>query len=98
MIDLEPQHLELVKKILKQHLKNDAKVFVFGSRATGKAKKFSDLDLAIQYSQKISLSEFANLRSDFEESYLPYKVDIIDLNVIEESFRKKITPDLIAIL
>lgn len=98
MIDLNPQHLDLVKKILRKNLPQDAKVFVFGSRANGTAKKFSDLDLAIDVKHKISLSDFAKIHSDFEESDLPYKVDIIDLKTIEESFRNKIASDLIAIL
>lgn len=44
MIDLLPRHLELVKKILEAHLPR-VEVKVFGSRATGKAQPYSDLDL-----------------------------------------------------
>jgi predicted nucleotidyltransferase len=97
MIDLEPRYLEMVRQILKKNLPQDVKVFVFGSRANKKAKKFSDLDLAIDAPQRISLTTFANLRSDFEESDVPYKVDIIDFNTIDEDFKKNIAHDLIVI-
>jgi predicted nucleotidyltransferase len=97
MVDLESQYLKMVKNILQKNLSREAKVFVFGSRANNKAKKFSDLDLAISTPREISLTVFANLRSSFEESDLPYKVDIIDLNAIDQSFRKNIEPDLIMI-
>jgi len=94
MINLQPRYLEMVKKILQKNLTTDVKVFVFGSRATEKVKKFSDLDLALFSAQKIPFSVFVKLSNDFEESDLPYKVDIIDLKAIDKNFRDKISKDL----
>jgi len=51
-IDLKAGHLALVRAILCAHLPKGAKVWVFGSRATGKARRGSDLDLAIDIGQK----------------------------------------------
>lgn len=46
MNGISPHHLEIVKAILRKHVP-DREVYYFGSRATGTAKKFSDLDLAV---------------------------------------------------
>lgn len=51
-------------------------VFIFGSRAHGKWKTGSDIDLAIM--NQVSDETLQQLRSDFEESNLPYFVDILD--------------------
>jgi uncharacterized protein len=46
MIDITDKNLNIVKKILAKHVPN-YEVWAFGSRVSGKAKKFSDLDLVI---------------------------------------------------
>ena len=46
MLDLEPPHLEMVKAILNEHV-SDCEARAYGSRVTGDARKYSDLDLAI---------------------------------------------------
>lgn len=65
-----PHHLQTVKEILRRHVP-DREVWLFGSRATGTAKKFSDLDLAIIGSTPLTLSQLAQLENDFDESELP---------------------------
>jgi predicted nucleotidyltransferase len=94
IIHIEPHHLDIINHILEKHLKG-AIVSVFGSRAGGQPKQFSDLDLLIEADRPISLATLATLRSDFEESILPYKVDIVDGASIDDSFRKNIQPDKI---
>ena len=54
---------------------DDAKVYLFGSRATGKHKKFSDIDIAISSKSKEILSRISLLNEEWEKSKLPYKVD-----------------------
>lgn len=62
-------------------------VWAFGSRVTGKVKKFSDLDLAIITENPLSLDASADLRDNFAESDLPWKVDIVDWSTTSEVFR-----------
>ena len=45
-IDISPKDLETVRCILRDHVP-DCEVLAFGSRVKGKARQFSDLDLAI---------------------------------------------------
>jgi uncharacterized protein len=39
---------------------------------------------------ELSLEELGNLRDDFQNSDLPFRVDIVDWNNIDESFKKLI--------
>ena len=88
MINLEAEYLEKIKKILAKHLDKSAEVFVFGSRITNNFKKYSDLDLAINNGgTKIESSVIGNLKTDFENSLIPVKVDVVDLSDISEEFK-----------
>lgn len=89
-VDIMPEHYALVTHILKCHLPPTAMVWVFGSRAKGTARPYSDLDLLIDAGQPLSLSVRANLAYDFDESNLPYKVDIVDNATIDNAFRTTI--------
>ena len=70
---------------------------VFGSRAKGKAKPYSDLDLAVLGDDPMSIEEMARLNEAFEESALPFKVDVVDWALVAPSFRKAIENDLVVI-
>ena len=50
--------------------------YAFGSRACHRAKRFSDLDLA--FFEPIPIRIQLKLEELFEESDLPYKVDLVD--------------------
>ena len=52
-------------------------VFIFGSRARGTYKFGSDIDLAVM-NAGVKETVIGNIKSDFEESSLPYTVDLIN--------------------
>jgi len=89
VIDLRPDHLEIVEAILKRHVP-DAQVRAFGSRVTQTAKDHSDLDLAIIGNDKLDSRTLTLLKLDFEESNFPFRVDVLDWRVISPEFRKLI--------
>ncbi len=62
------------------------------------ASDASDLDLALESSDKLGLQMMANLRYAFEESLLPYKVDVVDLSAIDESFKNIVEKNRVPIL
>ena len=70
---------------------------MFGSRATGKARRYSDLDLAIVGSGSLNLRTLGRLLMEFEESDLPFTVDVVDWNSASESFRKEIAKDWVVL-
>lgn len=88
-IDLRPGDLAAVQAILERHVPA-REVRAFGSRVGGKAKAFSDLDLAVMGEDPIRSSVLADLREAFRESDLPFKVDVVDWATTRESFRRVI--------
>lgn len=89
-VDIEPKHAAIVSTILQTYLNSNILIWVFGSRANNNAKKYSDLDLALEApnKSKIDIKIITKLELAFEESELPWKVDIIDLNDISATFKE----------
>ena len=92
-IDLPADHRRLVLNILRADLPQSAKAWVFGSRATGRARRYSDLDLAIDVGRRLSLDEIARLSEAFSDSDLPYKVDLVDWQDIDDRWRQMIVAE-----
>ncbi len=66
------------------------KVLIFGSRATGKFKPSSDIDLAI-IGKDFSRGFINHLSSELDDLPLPFMFDIIDYaQVSNENFKNKI--------
>lgn len=89
-IDVRPDELKTVEDILARFTPRPNQVLVFGSRARRTARRFSDLDLAIDSGERLSIVELARLQSEFEDSDLPWRVDVVDLNAVGEGFRGSI--------
>ncbi|MCL1947995.1 MAG: nucleotidyltransferase domain-containing protein [Chitinivibrionia bacterium] len=95
-INLDEKSFSIVCDILKKNLKGmNAKTYIYGSRAKGKNRKYSDIDIAVKAENNIPFSIMAHLSYDFEESFLDYFVDVIDLNATSENFIKHIEKDLV---
>jgi predicted nucleotidyltransferase len=87
----------LVLNILRANLPISTKARVFGSRATGRARRYSDLDLAIDTGRRLTLDEIARLNEAFSESDLPYRVDLVDWQNINDHWRRTIVAERVAI-
>ena len=94
MIDLSPRNLEIVKRVLRDHVPG-CEVRAFGSRATWTAKDYSDLDLALVGDSELGDDTLARLREAFEDSSLPMRVDVLDWHDISPAFRKVIERDCV---
>lgn len=92
-IDIRPEDLKIVRDILASALPTRTHVHVFGSRATWKTKRGSDLDLAIDAGRPLTVRESTALADGFEESDLPYRVDFVDMHRVGENFRTIIDRD-----
>ena len=86
MINVSAEQLETIKRILAEYAGN-CEVRAFGSRVNGSAKGYSDLDVALVAPNKIKLRTKMLLREAFEESDLPFRVDIIDYHAASDEFR-----------
>ncbi len=80
MLEISEPQLALVRQMLAQRLPG-ATVQAFGSRVRGwpfgrGCKTYSDLDLAIWPADGPAELALAELRADFEDSNLPWRVDV----------------------
>ena len=82
----KPEHK--IKDILEEFLDpEDYEFFVFGSRADGESQEFSDYDIGISGKRSIPLKTLSLIREAFEESDLPFKVDIVDFSQVSQKFK-----------
>ena len=85
-LDLTAEQLATTRGIFARLLPGST-VWAFGSRVTGRAKPTSDLDLCIVSHGPLSTRELESLRSAFEESSLPMKVDLVEWARLSLRFR-----------
>lgn len=90
-VNISSEHLKIVLKILKKYFPPTTNIWVFGSRSTKSSKIFSDLDLAIDFNNSVIPQDtLYDLTDDFDNSDLPYHVDLIDWNNISVEFKNTI--------
>jgi predicted nucleotidyltransferase len=88
-IALNAEQAEVVRDILCRVLgshgnaaggvrEGGVQAWIFGSRATGRARPYSDLDVLISQPPLLGWRERAELVDAFEASNLPFKVDVVE--------------------
>ncbi len=92
MIHMEERHWKIVQDILKKY---PYTFYAYGSRVKGNPKRFSDLDLC--FMDYIPGNIQGYIDEDFEESDLPFKVDVIDWNLMSPEFQNLIKKDLLLV-
>jgi type I restriction enzyme S subunit len=93
---LTPNQIQLVREILQRHLPG-RDVRIYGSRARGTARRYSDLDLMIMDGEPVALGTLGDLKEAFVESDLPFKVDVSEWRALSTAFRDAVMADLVAI-
>jgi type I restriction enzyme S subunit len=88
LLDLTTHDQKTVVTLLKAFLP-ETTIWAFGSRMKFTSKPESDLDL-VAFIDPEQQSQLAELKDAFVESDLPFKVDILDWNVIPDSFKENI--------
>jgi predicted nucleotidyltransferase len=89
MIDLSQDDLELVRRILRDHVPG-IEVRAYGSRVRGNAERFSDLDLVLIGDRRFDWKTVEGLKDAFSISDLAIRVDVVDWNAISPEFRAAI--------
>ena len=95
-LDIRPDLLVLVQQILQRHVP-DREVWAFGSRVKGTARPSSDLDLVVLGDEPLPLSVYAALLDDFEQSDLPWRVDVVDWATTAAPFRRIIEQEWVGV-
>lgn len=78
---LPPDQLEKILKIFTKY-PQITKVILFGSRAKGNYRAGSDIDFALK-GNHLDSSLLAAIETDYEALYLPWKLDLVLYNKIE---------------
>jgi predicted nucleotidyltransferase len=87
MLRIAETHLAIIKNILHLEIP-DGEVRAFGSRLTEEARPYSDLDLVIISKKKLERKTMIRLKEAFEESSLPFRVDLLDWHRLSDNFKK----------
>lgn len=84
---LTARERQIVRQTLLPFAHAIDRVVVFGSRAMGTARPSSDIDLAIV--GRLDERQLARLWTQFDESYLPVRVDLVDYARLGEGPMKR---------
>lgn len=68
----------------------EAKVYLFGSRARGTHRQYSDIDLAVDDGAPINPGAIGEAKAMLSESNIPYFIDVVDFNEISPEMKKAI--------
>ena len=87
-IDITTEDRKTVLALLRRHLPGTA-AWVYGSRVKWTSRPQSDLDLVV-FATPEQRRQVGDLREAFEESNLPFRVDLFVWDQVPESFREHI--------
>ncbi len=87
-IDLSDEEYREVMALVERYIPW-VEVWVYGSRVKHTAKPYSDLDM-VAFASGESVCAVADLREAFEDSYLPFRVDLFIWKEIPEEFKEVI--------
>ena len=95
-IDITAEQRKTVLALLERHLPNTT-AWVYGSRAKWASRPQSDLDLVV-FATPEQNGRVSDLREAFEESNLPFRVDLSVWDAVPEQFRKHIKRDHVVLV
>ena len=94
-LDVTAAERRTVLALLKQHLPNTT-VWAYGSRVRWTSHPASDLDL-VAFARPEQGARLAELREAFDESDLPFSVDLFVWDEISEGFRKHVEAEYLVL-
>ena len=87
-LHITPEQRSEIAALLSHYLPG-IEVWAFGSRVKRTARTYSDLDL-VAFCAPEDNGRLAELREAFEESSLPFRVDLLVWRELPENFQKNI--------
>jgi predicted nucleotidyltransferase len=87
---LVPRELEIqVAAIVQRRMPEGRyRLFLFGSRATGRAGERSDFDVGIDAGAAVPAVVMDGIREELEDLPTLYTVDLVDFATVSEEFRR----------
>lgn len=82
--------LDRVREVVRGHLPDpEYRVFLFGSRASGRARERSDWDIGILGPEDVPGHVMASIHDDLDELPTLHRFDLVDLHSVSETFRRQ---------
>ncbi len=76
-------------EIVRRHVPDPAyRVFLFGSRAEGKAHERSDIDIGIEGPGPVPLDALSAIQEELDEAPTLYTIEVVDFTRVPEKFRR----------
>ena len=95
-IDITTDQRKTILALLKRHLPNTT-AWIYGSRVKWTSRPQSDLDLVV-FTKPDQERRVSELREAFEESNLPFRVDLFVWDTVPKQFRKQIEADHVVLV
>jgi type I restriction enzyme S subunit len=86
MVCVSNEGFIIIQDIINKHVA-DCCVYAFDSWYKGTSKSYSDLNLAFDGGKPLDIIRIQQLKEAFEDSSLPYRVDVVDYRAVSEEFR-----------
>ncbi|MBL4885492.1 MAG: restriction endonuclease subunit S [Planctomycetaceae bacterium] len=94
-IDITTDQRQTLLSLLKKHLPN-VTVWAYGSRVKWTARPDSDLDVVV-FATPEQKDQVAHLKEAFDESDLPFRVDLFRWDEVPKSFHKNISAEKVVL-
>ena len=83
--------LNEVRRVAQEILEPyDVDFYLFGSWANGTQRRTSDIDIAVDPHRPLPPGTLSILRERFDESHIPYFVEVVDLSETDTKFRARV--------
>lgn len=86
---LSDEQVRFIGLTIRSHFPK-SEIIIFGSRVTGKYKKYSDIDVCIKADSPLNLAQWSKLEEAFADSDLELVVDLSDYHLLTEDFQKHV--------
>lgn len=88
---LDPVQFGILNELIIAPLKSkNAKVWIFGSRAKGTSRPFSDVDLMYESPEALPGGFIFDITSELEDSNFNYKLDLVERKNLALSYKDDI--------
>jgi uncharacterized protein len=71
----------------------EAKIYLFGSRARGNYKRYSDIDIALDAGKPLAHVDVDEVKSMLNESNIRQLIDVLDFHSIDNFMQESIMKD-----
>ena len=83
--EIEKKQISKIIRVLRDSV-NPSRIYLFGSRAAGKSKEYSDFDIAIEGNTE-TFRELRRAKEKLDEALGVYSCDLIELGKVSPNFK-----------